>query len=392
MQTTAIFAADPAQRLSARLFAAARRLLVLALACAGLSLGCATTEHPYLAAQLPRELQATRWEAPCSVDLAARVAEPGAPKFDSGDEVEVLVATSLNASDVTRLRTTVGRDGSVELPVVGKISLAGGTTESAKAAVMQACHQQGMAQAPLVQVSLVQPRQHRITVTGAVEHPGVYTLPRQSSNLVSALAAAGGLSREAGTTIAIHSRKTTTDAGPAGAEVMAAFGPAPGGPTANPVQPALLNQSAGSPAERREIHLTEGSPDLALQELADGDVVSVERRDPPSVVVTGMVHKPGRYDFPIGSDFRVLDAIAIAQGATYKMIDTVLVCRAVSGQNDRVMIQVSLREAARKQNENIQLQPGDIITVDSNVKVMLQDSWDFVSQVLLGVAAPAVIK
>ncbi|HEV8069947.1 MAG TPA: SLBB domain-containing protein [Planctomycetaceae bacterium] len=388
----AIFAAKPALRPTAPFFAAVRRLLVLAVACAGLSLGCATTEHPYLAAQLPRELQATRWDAPCSIDLAARGTEPGAPKFDSGDEVEVLVATSLNASDLTRLRTTVGRDGTVELPVVGKISLAGGTTESAKAAVMQACHQQGMAQAPLVQVSLVQPRQHRITVTGAVEHPGVYTLPRQSSNLVSALAAAGGLSREAGTTISIHSRKTTTDGGPAGTEVMAAFGPAPGSPIANPVQPAILNQSAGPPAEHREIHLTEGSPDLALQELVDGDVVSVERRDPPSVVVTGMVHKPGRYDFPIGSDFRVLDAIASAQGATYKMIDTVLVCRAVSGQNDRVLIQVSLREASRKQNENILLQPGDIITVESNVKVMLQDSWDFVSQVLLGVAAPAVIK
>jgi polysaccharide export outer membrane protein len=391
MQTMAIFTAHPVRRLSARFFTAARRLLPLVAACASLSLGCATTEHPYLAAQLPRELQATRWEAPCSVDLAAKGVDPGAPKFDSGDEVEVLVATSLNASDVTRLRATVARDGTVELPVVGKVSLAGVTSESAKAAVMQACHQQGVSQAPLVQISLVQPRQHRITVTGAVEHPGVYMLPRQSSSLVSALAAAGGLSREAGTTISIHSRKTTTEGGPAGTEVMAAFGPAPGSPIANPVQPAILNQGAGPPPVHREIHLTEGSPDLALQELADGDVVSVERRDPPSVVVTGMVHKPGRFDFPIGSDFRVLDAIASAQGTTYKMIDTVLVCRAVAGQNDRVMIQVSLREASRKQNENILLQPGDIITVESNLKVMLQDSFDFVGQVLLG-AAPAVIK
>jgi len=325
------------------------------------------------------------------VDLAARGIEPGAPKFDAGDEVEVLVATSLNASDVTRLRATVGRDGTVELPVVGKIALAGVTSESAKTAVMQACHQQGVTRAPLVQVSLVQPRQHRVTVTGAVQRPGVYMLSRQSSTLVSALAAAGGLSREAGNTISIHSRKTTTEAAPAATEMMAAFGPEPGSPTANPVQPAILNQSAGPPAQHREIRLTEGSPDLTVQELADGDVVSVERRDPPAVVVTGMVHKPGRYDFPIGSDFRVLDAIASAQGTTYKMIDTVLVCRAVTGQNDRVMIQVSLREASRKQNENILLQPGDIIAVESNLKVMLQDSFDFVSQVLLG-AAPAVIK
>jgi polysaccharide export outer membrane protein len=173
--------------------------------------------------------------------------------------------------------------------------------------------------------------------------------------------------------------------------MIAAFGPAPSSPTGNAVQPAILNQSVSPPAEHREIRLTEGSPDLIVQELADGDVVSVERRDPPAVVVTGMVHKPGRYDFPIGSDFRVLDAIASAQGTTYKMIDTVLVCRAVAGQNDRVMIQVSLREASRKQNENILLQPGDVIAVESNLKVMLQDSFDFASQVLLG-AAPAVIK
>src|SRR5271167_640781 len=104
MQTMAIFAAHPARRPSAQLFDAARRLLLLAVACAGFSLGCATTDHPYLAAQLPRELQATRWEAPCSVDLAARGVEPGAPKFDAGDEVEVLVATSLKASEMTRLR------------------------------------------------------------------------------------------------------------------------------------------------------------------------------------------------------------------------------------------------------------------------------------------------
>jgi protein involved in polysaccharide export with SLBB domain len=220
-------------------------------------------------------------------------------------------------------------------------------------------------------------------------------LPRQSSNLVSALAAAGGLSREAGTTISIHSRKNS-DAATAGTETVSGVAKEPAplptkAPQGSAVQPALLNQGPGSPPDHREVHLTENSPDFLQQELADGDVVSVERRDPPSVVVTGMVHKPGRYTLPIGTDFHLLDAIATSEGTTSKLIDTVLVCREVSGQNDRVLIQVSLREASRKQNENILLQPGDIISVESNIKVMAQDSWDFVSQVLLG-AAPAVIK
>ncbi len=361
-----------------------RCVLLVALLCAGLSPGCAATEHHYMAGELPSELRAPRWQAPCGVDLAASTPDHPAPKFDAGDEVEVLVATGLNNTDLMRLRTTVGRDGAVELPLLGKIPVAGVTTDYSQAAVVQACHQQGLAQKPLVQVSLVQPRQHHITVTGAVQHPGLYTLPRQSSNLVSALAAAGGLSRDAGTTISIHSRRTP-DVSPAGAEATAASTPL------EAAQPALLNTPAAPLSENREVHLAVGSPDLTQQELADGDVVSVERHDPPGVVVTGMVHKPGCYEFPIGTEFRVLDAISRAQGATYKMIDSVLVCREVAGQNDRVLIQVSLREASRKQNENILLQPGDIVLVEGNLKVMLQDSWDFVSQVLLG-AAPAVIK
>ncbi|HET6326915.1 MAG TPA: SLBB domain-containing protein [Planctomycetaceae bacterium] len=389
MSTISLFTAPSVRRLSVRFRGIARRLLIV-VGCAGLSLGCATAEHRYMASQLPAELQASHWQAPCSVDLAARAVEPIAPKFDTGDEVEVLVANGLSATDMTRLRTTVSRDGTVDLPLLGKIPVAGVTTEFSKAAVVQACHQQGVVQPSLVQVSLVQPRQHHITVTGGVQHPGLYTLPRQSSNLVSALAAAGGLSREAGTTISIHSRKSP-DAPPSGNEITAGFGMTAGSPSSNTVQPAMLSQSAAAPPDHREIHLTDGTTDLAQQSLADGDVVSVEHHDPPGVVVTGMVQQPGRYAFPIGNDFRILDAIATAHGATYKMIDTVLVCREVSGQNDRVVIQVSLREASRKQNENILLQPGDIVTVESNLKVMAQDTWDFVSQVLLG-AAPVVIK
>jgi polysaccharide export outer membrane protein len=392
MQTMALPTVHAVRRFSVRRCTIAPRFVLSALACAGFLLGCATTEHPYLASQLPQELRATRWQAPCGVDIAAKSVEHTAPKFDAGDEVEVLIATGLNAADITRLRTTVGRDGAVELPRVGKIPLAGVTAESAKAAVQQACHQQGVAETSVVQVSLVQPRQHRITVTGAVQHPGVYTLPRQSSNLVSALAAAGGLAREAGAVISIHSRRNPTDAAPAPMELTAGRGATADGSTNNSVQPALLNQGAGSLPEHREIHLTDGSPDLVLQELADGDVVSVERRDPPSIVVTGMVQKPGRYELPIGNDFRLLDAIATAHGATYKIIDTVLVCREVAGQNDRVLIQVSLREASRKENENILLQPGDIVTVESSMKVMMTDGWDYFVQVILGAVAPVVIK
>ncbi len=72
---------------------------------------------------------------------------------------------------------------------------------------------------------------------------------------------------------------------------------------------------------------------------------SGEHRDPLGVVVTGMVHQPGRYPYPVGNEFRVLDAIASAQGTSYKVIPIPCSSAARSpGKNDRVLIQVSLRE------------------------------------------------
>ena len=35
-----------------------------------LAAGCATAEHRYMAQHLPDELQATAWQAPCTVDLS----------------------------------------------------------------------------------------------------------------------------------------------------------------------------------------------------------------------------------------------------------------------------------------------------------------------------------
>jgi polysaccharide export outer membrane protein len=375
---------DPFGRARDRHRAAA--IILLGIAGSLLAAGCAATETRYTAKQLPLELQGRPWQAPCTVDLSPSVAERRSPKFESGDEVEVLVAVGINSSQMTRIRTTVAGDGTIELPVLGRIPVAGVTSEASHQAVVQACYREGVSQTPLVQVTLQKPRQHRIVVNGAVGHPGIYTLPRQSSDLVSALAAAGGLSRDAGAKIVILSRSGAKGEEPHGADIVRTSG------LADEMDAPPLMKASDPAGERREIRLTPASKgQLASEQLKDGDVVTVERSDPPSIVVTGMVNRPGRYTLPIGEEFRILDAVASAHGVSYKVLDHLMVCRKVPGREERAVIEINLREATRNQTENLLLMPGDIVSVEANAPVLFQDCVDYIGSAILGVA-PAVIR
>jgi polysaccharide biosynthesis/export protein len=361
-------------------------LLLPIVVCGFLSASCSMTESRYTAKELPGDLQANRWQAPCTIDLSPTVIVQAGTHFESGDEVEVLVATGLNSTQMTRIKTTVAADGTVELPVLGRIPIAGVTPETSRQAVVQACYREGVSQKPLVQVSLQKPRQHRIIVSGAVSHPGMYTLARDHSDLASALAAAGGLSREAGEKIVIQSHHPATAGSGPGSDIVRTSG------TSDEFGAPPLLKDADSLNERREIRLAPATKTrLVSEELKDGDIVSVERRDPPSIVVTGMVTRPGRYELPIGQEFRILDAVSTAHGVSYKVLDRVMICRSVPGRDKRAVIEVSLREATRNQKENLLLMPGDVVSVEANMPVLFQDCVDFVIAAVLGVG-PAVIR
>jgi polysaccharide biosynthesis/export protein len=350
--------------------------------------GCNFTEARFTPKDLPANLQSARWQAPCTVDLSPGLSAPVVAHLEAGDQVEVLVATGLNSSQMTRIQTTVATDGTVELPVLGRIPVAGAgvTPETARQAVVQACYREGVSQKPLVQVSLQKPRQNRIIVNGAVSHPGVYTLSRENCDLVSALAAAGGLARDAGEKIIVQSRPAASPALQATSQIVRTSG------TGDQFDPPALLKDSNSLNDRREIRIPLATKEkLASEELKDGDIVIVERRDPPGIVVTGMVNKPGRFDLPINQEFRILDAVSVAHGVSYKVLDRVMVCRAVPGKAERAVIEISLREATRNQQENLLLMPGDIVSVEANMPVLFQDCVDFIVSATLGVG-PAVIK
>lgn len=127
--------------------------------------------------------------------------------------------------------------------------------------------------------------------------------------------------------------------------------------------------------------------------LASGHAGDVDEPEPlvlpspkasPFVIVSGDVRQPGEYPFPEGRDFRVLEAVARAEGVRNKVIDTIVVCRKRKGSDERALIRVSLRKATRNESENIRLMPGDIVSVEPNVTTLMKDSSGYVGAAAVG--------
>ena len=123
----------------------------------------------------------------------------------AGDQVQV---------DVFRIPEYSGDyevlvNGTLSLPMVGQVSVAGLTLVQAEEAISQAYSTR--LRRPIINLLLVSPRPLRIGIAGEVAHPGAYTLQREGTqfpSLVSALEAAGGVTQSADLRQVIIQRQT----------------------------------------------------------------------------------------------------------------------------------------------------------------------------------------
>ncbi|MGD1863840.1 MAG: SLBB domain-containing protein [Phormidesmis sp.] len=89
-------------------------------------------------------------------------------------------------------------DGTLSLPIVGQVPVAGLTIEQAEQTISQAYSQR--LRRPIIEMFLVSPRPLRIGIAGEVAQPGEYILEREGTqfpSLVSALQTAGGITQSA---------------------------------------------------------------------------------------------------------------------------------------------------------------------------------------------------
>jgi polysaccharide export outer membrane protein len=328
--------------------------LVRAVCLSSLLLAGGCAKEKYSARSLPAIYQAQ----PTAINLDANLSLLAAPRvstsnIEAGDLLEVVVSSGYDQQPDERLQLRVEEDGTIQAPLIGVVPVAGANTAQAEQAIAAAAIRANVYRQPSVTVSIREVRTRRITVVGAVRSPGIKELRRDSSDMLSALAMAGGRTDNASTEVDIVRRPTPAEAG--GGVTLAGYAPGAASGMGPPIAPVIEHvdlATIGQPGNNSNL------------ELSEGDVVLVKARPPRVIHVMGLVRRPNQIDIPANQDLRVLDAIALAGGPTTLVADTIHVIRQVPGREDAIVIKVSMMQAKADARSNVLLTAGDIVSIE----------------------------
>lgn len=348
------------------------RALALALAVGSGMVGC-TSQDVYRAAELPPNLQAKHIENAKTLELSKlATVNYNEDLIDIDDILELHVLVSLNPKDNPPvMQPQVNKAGTISIISVGEVRVQGLDLQTAASAITTACVERGIYRAPQVTVKMSKKATNQVMVVGAVQKQGPYNLPRGSSNLFTALMAAGTLADDAGTVIEVRNPPGSNAIMPdriasdLGLGNILPAGHSQALPTASRTSASSYRVDLVSATKQG------GGGNYQLQ---DGAIVMVERRDPESIHVGGLVHKPGSIKYPLGTGINLLSAISEAGGLSNQGANKVFIIRKVEGQPQPVNIQASIRKAKRNPADNLLLSPGDQISVEQTPGTVFIDT------------------
>ena len=248
------------------------------------------------------------------------------PRIGPGDLLEVQF---LGLAQLDR-KVRVEPDGSVRLPLLGYLAIAGLTRRQAEERISRALEEGEFVKNPQVSIFVDEYVSRQVRIQGAVEKPGAYSLLR-GTRLLDLLLEAGGYS----------------GAG-AGASIL------------------ILRRGGEGPDETLEIDarrlLFQGDSSLDIL-LRPGDVIVVPEARTARVFVTGAVASPGIVSYSTGQGMTVLQAIITAGGPTNRTrMSKVYVLRQLpDGTQEKIRINVKAIQRGKK--EDFVLQENDTLVV-----------------------------
>jgi polysaccharide export outer membrane protein len=375
----------------------ARQLLIAVLLLTTACIGCQTTN--YTAFNLPQEFLAPPVTPTTDINLERLVgAGDGTSLIGPGDLVQITIVSGEGTERALPIPARVAQDGTVTVPLVGGVRVGGVDPIVAEQRIAAAAVERGIYRQPHVTLTVTEPAVNRVTVLGAVTKPGVVELPRNACDLASAIAAAGGLAKNASMQIEVMHRggeSFLADETPSPAEDhqtdvrLAAYEES--SPSSNPeltaqassIQPASAGV-AGSPRTKRIDLAQVGPAGPQNHKLDDADVVMVQPKELRVIHVTGLVKKPSQFEVEDDKQIRVLDAIAMAGGTTSPVADKVFVIRQMPHMTQPAVIKVSIRQAKQDGNANLLLAANDLVSVENTAATMTVDSLNRFFRIALG--------
>lgn len=273
---------------------------------------------------------AARVQAPARTTAGPGNPAPADVEIGPGDLIDVRVFDTPELS--SRLR--VQSDGTVNLPVGGKVHVAGNTAAQAAAAITQRFRDLQIMKDPHLDVFLTEYATQGVTVSGEVRSPGVYPL-QGAHSVLDFLSAAGGLTGNASHEITIVPRDRD-----------------------KPEYTLHLmenNQAGDLGLQVREAHT----------DVEPGDTIIVGRAG--IVYVIGDVVRAGGYLIENTRRLSVSQALALAQGTNKTASDNkAKLIRNEGGQ--RVAENVPLSKILHDKAPDPLLHDGDILFVPSSAR------------------------
>jgi protein involved in polysaccharide export with SLBB domain len=268
--------------------AALRVLVLLAWLAAG---GCGAARF-FLS---PEQLQEFTLAGPVTPELDREammraVPPPGPYRLGSGDLVELRGPRALfaRASDQATVAqgdvhlARVDAEGNLQVPLAGAVPAKGRTLLELEAAIATAVHPQYLATRPAIVVRVLEYNRIPVTVLGAVETPGIHELRSDQLTLFGALSAAGGILKA--TNLVVGAR--------------------------------LIRVRRNGDGQGRDVALPVKGLNVPFADvkLNGGETIEVERYEPDTFTVVGLVTKPGAYEYPPEVTYNLMQALALAGG------------------------------------------------------------------------------
>ncbi len=230
-----------------------------------------------------------------------------------------------------RRKVRIFRDGTITLPLLGNLPIAGRTLWEAERQIATELAARQLVEDPQVSIFVQDFASRAVSVQGDVKKPGVYQLVGADS-LLDVLGMAGGIAGREG----------------AGGKIM------------------ILRDGPAGDQEKLEIDATRliGEGDLSLNvRLRPGDVLIVPPAKTYRVYVTGAVRNPGPQEFPSSSGLTVFQAISAAGGPAERAnLGNVYVLRRLAGGGHQ-KIKVRVKKIQRGEEPDFPLQENDTVVV-----------------------------
>jgi len=279
--------------------------------------------------------------------LFAQEASPAPVKTQQSTYIlgtdDTLTVHALDLEEIGTGTFAVDQQGNINVPLAGRIHASGLSVEQLEHVLAEKLRE--YLTEPVVTVGITTYRPQPVSVTGAVNLPGVHQI-RGQKTLLEALAEAGGIKPEAGAFIKIARRKEEGPIPLAGAEADSS-----GEYTVAQVRVKSL-MDARNPQDNIEVKAQ--------------DAITVPKAD--SIYVLGAVKRAGGFVLSERDTVSALQALSMAEGldnASGAAPDKATILRSLEGGN-RKELEVDLKKMLAGKIPDVQLLANDILFVPTS--------------------------